>query len=88
MSNFLHVPLTKNAIFSDFERLDGAASLDPRCLYSGSGLFRGGIERFSNFYSTGRRNFALAREFLWGTLTEISDPAKIPIQGVEILTKI
>ena len=65
LCNFLHVPLMPNPKISDFERLDGACSLDPRCLYSGSGLFRGYIERFSNFHSTGRRNFALAREFLW-----------------------
>ena len=62
LCNFLHVTLRKNPNFSDFERLDGACSLDPRCLYSGSGLFRGYIERFSNFPSTPRRNFALARE--------------------------
>ena len=35
-------------------------------------------------FSRGRRNFALAREFLWGTLTEISDPAKIPIQDLGV----
>ena len=88
LCNFLHVTLTKNPIFSDFERLDGGRTLDPRCLYSGSGLFRGYIERFSNFYSRRGRNFALAREFLWGTHTGISDPTKIPIRGVGILAKI
>ena len=65
MSNFLHVTLTKNAIFSDFGRLDGAGALDPRCLYSGSGRFRGGIERFCKKKSSRRRNFAFARELLW-----------------------
>ena len=62
LCNFLHVTLTPNPKISDFERLDGACSLDPRCIYSVSGLFRGYIERFSNFYSRPRRNFASARE--------------------------
>ena len=81
LCNFLHVTLTKNPNFSDFDRLDGGRTLDPRCLYSVSGLFRGYIERFCSFHSRHNRNFALAREFLWGTHTGISDPAKIPIQA-------
>ena len=66
LCNFLHVPLTKNPNFSDFGRLDGGRTLDPRCLYSVSRLFRGYIERFSNFYSRRGRNFASAREILSG----------------------
>ena len=62
LCNFLHVTLMPNPKISDFGRLDGAGALDARCLYSVSGLFRGYIERFSNFYSRPRRNFASARE--------------------------
>ena len=62
MSNFLHVPFMNIRKISDFGRLDGAASLDAGTLYSGFGLFHDSIERFSNFHSSYRRNFASARE--------------------------
>ena len=65
LCNFLHVPLRPNPKISDFERLDGGRTLDPRCLYSVSGLFRGYIGRFVKKSSRRGRNFALAREFLW-----------------------
>ena len=66
MSNFLHVTLTPNPKISDFGGLDGAASLDVRCLYSGFGLFHDSIERFCSFGSSRRRNFASAREIPCG----------------------
>ena len=62
MSNFLHVPLTPNPKISDLGGLDGAGALVARCLYSGFGLFHDSIERFSNFGSSRRRNFASASE--------------------------
>ena len=81
MSNFLHVPLMENPKISDFRGLNGAGTLDAGTLYFGFGLFRGGIERFSNFGSTGRRNFASAREIPLASMSEMSVPAKIPIQA-------
>ena len=70
----------ENPKISDFGRLDGACSLDAGTLYSGSELFRGGIERLSDFHSSRRRNFASAREIPLASMSEMSDPAKIQIQ--------
>ena len=57
LCNFLHVTLMSNPKISDFERLDEAASLDPRGLYSVSGRFRGYIGRFV------KKKFAARTEF-------------------------
>ena len=81
MSNFLHVTFRKNPKISDFGRLDGACALDAETLYSGSGLFHDSIGRFSNFGSSGRRNFASAMEIPLASMSEIADSAKIPIQA-------
>ena len=79
MSNFLHVTLMENPKISDFGRLHGAGALDARSLYSGFGLFHDSIERFCNFGSSRRRNFASAREIPLASMSEMPDSAEIPI---------
>mgnify|MGYP000880786060 CR=1 FL=1 len=61
---------------------DGAASPHPRCLYSGSGLFRGGIERFCKKIES-QKEFRTSEGVPLVTFTEMTDPAKIPIHGVK-----